>query len=256
MTDTTTPPPDAEQEHAEAESAEATPAVTTPSEPVSFWHRPNIERYVVPIVVPVLVIFFVIVFILAISRIFLSAGGHIPIFLCTGLLLLILIGATLMSRSSDRLSHSARTMLTVGFVLLIISSGWLLVGKAAEKNGEATALAPNTKTSQTISLGAAPSGQLKFTTNALTAKTGLATISVKVLSGGHTFAIEDPSTLFTTLDLNATGSTVSGPAFFPHPGTYAFKCTVDDHAAAGMQGTITVTGPPMTLAEAQKAAGG
>jgi plastocyanin len=252
MTDTITPPPEGEEQ-----PDGATPAVATETkpEPIPFWHRPNIERYVVPIVVPVLVIFFVVVFILAVSRIFLSAGGHIPIFLCTGLLLTILIGASLMSKSSDRLSHSARALLTVGFVLLIISAGWLLVGKASEKKNEGGTLAANLKTTQTVSLGASPGGQLKFTPNALTAKTGLATIKVDTLSPGHTFDLEDPATMMAILNLDTSGQTVSGTAFFPHAGTYAFKCTIDDHAASGMTGTITVTGATMTLADAEKAAG-
>ena len=67
--------------------------------------------------------------------------------------------------------------------------------------------------------------------------------------------MHDPTTLFASLSLNAGGTVDSGVAFFAKPGTYTFFCAIPGHEAAGMKGTITVTGPPMTLAEALKAAG-
>ena len=62
--------------------------------------------------------------------------------------------------------------------------------------------------------------------------------------------MQDATTLFQQLDLNAAGDKVSGVAFFEKPGKYTFFCSVPGHEAAGMKGEITVTGPPVTLDKA------
>src|SRR5512132_2219186 len=95
----------------------------TEPEPVSFWHRPNIERYVVPIVLPIAVIVGLVVFVLSISRIFLSAHGHIPVIVASVILLLILVGATLLSKAAHRLRQSSLAMVTIGFVVAIMFAG-------------------------------------------------------------------------------------------------------------------------------------
>ena len=46
-----------------------------------------------------------------------------------------------------------------------------------------------------------------------------------------------------------------GVAFFAKPGNYTFFCAIPGHEAAGMKGTIVVTGQPMTLAAALTASG-
>jgi plastocyanin len=228
-----------------------------PAEKVPFWHRPNIERYVVPIVLPIAVIIGIIVFILSISRIFLSGGGHIPVIMGVVILLLILLGSTLLAGAAHRLRLGSMAMVTLGFVIAIMLGGLLVVGKSEEKGASASAtLSCSLKTQQTVNVVvSSPSGELKFTPNQLTAKTGLATIAGKVAGTGHTLAIEDPSAKFQTLEFNAAGTTVSCVAFFPQAGQYAFQCTVDSHAANGMTGIINVTGPAITLADAEKAAG-
>jgi plastocyanin len=238
-------------------SGEQPPAVEPAAEEkVPFWHRPNIERYVVPIVLPIAVILGIIVFILSISRIFLSAGGHIPIIIGVAILLLILLGSSLLAKAAHRLRQGSIAMVTIGFVVAIMLGGLLVVGKSEEKKvaGSGT-LACSLKTKQTVQVVvSSPSGALKFTPNSLNATTGLATVSGKAAGTGHTLAINDPTTQFQTIDFNALG-TVSCVAFFPHAGDYSFECTVDSHAAAGMTGTIHVTGPTMTLQQAEAAAG-
>jgi uncharacterized cupredoxin-like copper-binding protein len=225
-------------------------------EPVPFWHRPNVERYVVPIVLPLAVILGLVVFVLSISRIFLSAHGHIPVIVATVILLLILIGATLLSKAAHRLRQSSLAMVTIGFVVAIMFAGVVVLGHSEEnKEAAAPTLSSDLTTTQTLKVVAAPGGDLKFVPSNGKLKTGLATIEVAVAAGGHTFALTDPTTQFKTLNLDAQGAKVSGVAFFGKDGSYDFLCTVDGHAAAGMKGTITVTGAPMTLDEAEKAAG-
>jgi plastocyanin len=246
------------QETLEEPPAEASPGEQPPSppEPVPFWHRPNIERYVVPILLPVAVILGLVVFVLSLSRLFLSAHGHIPVIMATAILLLILLGATLLSKAAHRLRQSSIALVTIGFVFAIMFAGVVVLGHSEEKKEAAAPTLPSDlKTKQTLKIVAAPGGDLKFVPSNDKLKTGLATIEVEVAASGHTLALTDPETQFKTLNLDAQGAKVSGVAYFGKDGSYEFICTVDGHAAAGMKGTIAVTGPPMTLAEAEKAAG-
>lgn len=232
----------------------AAPAVAAPAdEPIPFWQRPYVERYLVPLVIPVAVIVGLVAYILNISRLFLSGHGHIPVIVGSVITLLILLGATLLSAASPRLRQSAITLVSAGFILSIMSGGWLVLGHSQpEKTGPAT-LPATLKTKQTLHVTAAPGGNLKFAPNELTAKTGLATIDVSVAAQGHNFSLHDATTLFAPLDL--AGSKDDGVAFFPQAGTYTYFCDVPGHEAAGMHGTITVTGPPMTLTQALTADG-
>src|SRR6516162_6781633 len=183
MNDTTTETP----EQTDGEPQEQPAAVEPPAEEsVPFWHRPNIERYVVPIVLPIAVVLGIIVFILSISRIFLSAGGHIPVIIGVSILLLILLGSSLLASAAHRLRQGSIAMVTIGFVVAIMLGGLLVVGKSEEKKNEAAGpLACSLKTKQTVQVVvSSASGALKFTPNSLTAKTGLATVAGKVAGTG------------------------------------------------------------------------
>jgi uncharacterized cupredoxin-like copper-binding protein len=261
MTDTPTSVTDEAKAEGEGDAtpvraaAAGAPATVVEAEPTPFWQRPLVEKFLVPLVIPIVVVVGLVAYILNLSRIFLSAHGHIPIIIGTVILITILSGAALLSFNSPHMRQSAITLICGGFILAIMGSGWLVLGHSQpEKTGPAT-LPSTLKTSQTISVTAAPGGQLKFEPNQLSAKTGLATINVTVAGAGHTFTMQDPTTLFAQLSLNAAGSKVQGVAFFPKPGAYTFFCSVPGHEAAGMKGQITVTGSPTTLDAASKAAG-
>ena len=73
-TDTLTEDPPADAPAADAAAIEPAPAPTVP-----FWHRPNVERYLLPLVLPIVVVLGLVVFVLNLSRVFLSAHGHIPV---------------------------------------------------------------------------------------------------------------------------------------------------------------------------------
>jgi plastocyanin len=234
-------------------ASSAAPAVA-PAEPTPFWQRRYVEKFLVPLLLPIAVIVGIVAYILNISRIFLSAHGHIPIFVGTFILLFILVGATLLS-AAPNMRQSSLTLASVLFILLIMASGWLVLGSAQPKESGPVTLPATLKTNQSIPVVAAPGGALKFAPNELKAKTGLATMKVTVAAPGHTFTMQDPATLFESLSLNAGGTVESGVAYFGKAGTYTFFCAIPGHEAAGMKGTITVTGPDVTLAEALKASG-
>src|SRR3954454_2053870 len=88
------------------------PKALPPGQPenVSFWNRPYVEQFLVPLVLPVAVILFVVVYVLNISRLFLSGHEHIPVIVGTTITILILVGATLLSSRATRLSKSLITL--------------------------------------------------------------------------------------------------------------------------------------------------
>ena len=230
-------------------AAPAAPAVA--AEPTPFWHRPYVERFLVPLVLPIAVIVGLVAYILNISRIFLSCHGHIPVIVGSVITAMILIGATLLSAASPRLRQSAITLVSAAFILSIMSSGWLVLGHAQPEKTGPESLPDTLKTSQAIKVTAAPSGALKFAPDAISGiHTGLAKIDVTVAGAGHTFSIHESTTLWQSLSLDAAGTQKTGVAFFPTPGVYHFFCAIPGHEASGMAGTITVTGPPLTLTAA------
>jgi uncharacterized cupredoxin-like copper-binding protein len=253
MTDTDT---DTETEGTGAtETTDAAPSTAqdgeagAPPEKVAFWDRPYVERYLTPLILPVIVVLGVVFYVLNVSRLFLSAHGHVPIIIGTVITLVILIGASVLS-GADFLRPRQIILLTVGFVLAISFAGWISLGHSASKIEAAGTLPPGLKASQTEKVEAAPGGNLQFSPNTFTAHTGLVQFNVLIGAAGHTFGFHETSTMFEELKLEAGGTTVSGVAFFGTAGTYNFFCSIPGHEAAGMHGTVTVTGPTITLQQA------
>lgn len=224
--------------------------------PASFWNRPYVEQFLVPLVLPAAVILFVVVYVMNISRLFLSGHEHIPVIVGTVITLIILVGAVLLSSAASRLSKSVITLVATFFILSVTGSGWLLVGTAAGGGTEATTLSPDLKTKQVKEIVAAPGGALAFQPDSLDGTTGLIKFEVQVAAAGHTLAFTDPETKLTDpLQLEPPGETVPGVGFFGEPGDYEFICTIPGHAEAGMAGELTVEGDPITLEEALVADG-
>ena len=113
-------------------------------------------------------------------------------------------------------------------------------------NGQATpggnpATPPASAAAQTLKLSAAASGQLAFSTTALSGKAG--TIRIVMHNPAplqHNISLQGPG------GVNLHGATVSqnGDSQVQaslKPGKYTFYCSVPGHRQAGMQGTLTVT---------------
>jgi plastocyanin len=194
----------------------------------------------------------IVVFILNISRVFLAAHGHIPVVICSIVLLVILIGATVLANASLRTTSIA--LMTAGFVFVIFVSGWLVLGSSAEKKESSTTLPAAGPVNGTIKIEASPTGGLSFGPSALSVKTG---IYLVVFTDGantqHTLNFQDQSTLWPGLVINAAGDKLQSRIFFGTAGSYVYFCAIPGHEAAGMKGTVTVTGPTMTVAQAEAA---
>jgi plastocyanin len=239
----------ADTETTDAASAPAQDAEPGGPEKVAFWDRPYVERYLTPLILPVIVVLGVVFYVLNVSRLFLSAHGHVPIIIGTVITLIILIGASTLS-GADYLRPRQIVLITVGFVIAITFAGWISLGHSAAKIEAAGTLPPGLKASQTEKVEAAPGGQLTFTPKTFNVKTGLVNFDVLIGASGHTFGFHETSAMFQELKLEAGGQTLTGTAYFGTAGTYTFFCSIPGHEAAGMQGTVTVTGPDVTLQKA------
>jgi plastocyanin len=231
---------------AEPTEAEPVPAAST-SEP-SFWQRPYVERYLVPFVLPLVVILGVVIVVLNLSRIFLSLHGNIDVLVGSAILLVILIGAAILS-ASPAMRTSSLALIVGGFVLTITMGGWLALGSAEPEEEGGEALAPDGPATQTLEFQS--SNALVFVPDATQSATGIVRITMTNEGGEHTFQFEDPNTLLETLQVNAPGDTSTGRAYLGEAGDYVFYCTIPGHREAGMEGVVTADGPSVPLAEAE-----
>ena len=101
---------------------------------------------------------------------------------------------------------------------------------------------------------ASPTGRLTFAPSTLRARTGI--YEVTLIDGSdaaHTLDFDAPATLWPGLEVTSRGGTKTARVFFGHRGDYTFYCAVPGHRAAGEQGVVHVTGPTLTLDQAEAA---
>lgn len=223
---------------------------------IPFWQRPNVERYLVPLMLPIVVVAGLVIFVLNLSRVFLSGHGHIPVIVGSALTVTILLGATIFSNAT-RLRPTSIALMTTLFVLTIFTSGWLVLGHSAEQGSGSEPLAAEGPSTGNIDVKSGVGGQLKYGPVSFSMKTGIAKVTLTdATTGPHTLNFDDPKTLFPGLAVAVTGEKDIGRIFLGEPGEYTFFCAIPGHRAGGMQGVVTVTGPSMTLEQAVAAAGG
>jgi plastocyanin len=119
------------------------------------------------------------------------------------------------------------------------SSATSTTAPATSTSATAPATSTTAPASGPVTESADPSGQLKFTKSALTAKAGKVTIEFTNSAPlPHNIVIAQGSkTLGGTPTFSGGTKTLMLDLV---PGTYTFYCSVPGHRAAGMEGTLTV----------------
>jgi plastocyanin len=255
-TDTLTDPNPADVPATEVVASEPAATAAPVAVAIPFWQRPHVERYLVPLVLPIAVVVGLVIFVLNLSRVFLSGHGHIPTIVGSILTAVILLGATIFSNAT-RLRATSIALMTTLFALTIFTSGWLVLGHSAEQGEASTPLAAKGPFLKNLDFKSGVGGQFKFAPVSLSVTTGVYQVTLTdATTGSHTLDFDDPKTLLEGLAVATTGQTDVGRIFFGEPGEYTYFCAIPGHRAGGMQGTVTVTGPSMTLEQAETAAGG
>jgi plastocyanin len=92
---------------------------------------------------------------------------------------------------------------------------------------------------------------IKFAPSVRTVRTGIYAVTfVDGSAASHTLEFGDPATLWSPQRVSSRGEAKTSRIYFGQPGDYRFFCAVPGHRAAGEQGVIHVTGPPITLEQA------
>jgi plastocyanin len=205
-------------------------AAPPPEEPVK-------DRLLIPALLPFLCMIAVALYTLNVSRVFLAGDSTSALVIAAGITISILVGGTIIA-ASPRLRTSSLVMV-MGFVLVIVvSAGLLSLGPSlntGESGGGGPLAQPTGAAGSTVSVQALAS--IKFNATEFTAKAGVVQIDYGG-AAGHTLQ-------FRTLDykgfpLSSSGGASKGKVTLK-PGKYAIYCTIDSHAAQGMEATITVT---------------
>jgi plastocyanin len=233
MTDTTTGEPVA----AEVEpAADATPVVASKAPRSDALQT----RFLIPLLLPVLAIIAVALYALNISRVFLAGDSTSALVIATIITLTILCGGALISATPGARTSSLAMMLTLVLVI-VVSAGLLALGPSLDTGGGGSSQLAQPKCTPVSTVSVEALASIKFNSTTFTASGGCVQLDYGG-AVGHTLQ-------FRTLDYKGfplgtdTGKPKSGKVTLK-PGTYQIYCTIDSHAAQGMEATITVTAAP------------
>jgi len=103
-----------------------------------------------------------------------------------------------------------------------------------------------------LTITASPTGRFTFAPSRLTARTGIYELTlIDGSDAAHTLNFDAPATLWPGLEVTSRGETKTARIFFGGPGDYTFYCALPGHRAAGEQGVVHVSGPTITLNQAE-----
>jgi plastocyanin len=205
--------------------------------------HPYRERYVLPFVFPLMIVIGVIFYILNVSRLFLATKGTTALVIASVITALILFGGAALS-SAPKMRSSSLGIILVGALVVLGFGGFTVIGHSEEHKAAKIVLGPPTDSMEIT----VPAGQLAFSANkkqvAYNAAGPYSVVQVSYHDAGaaqHTLQFDDPTVVWSLLEINNAGETKVEDAGFPKAGTYTYFCTIPGHRAAGMQGSVTVT---------------
>jgi plastocyanin len=199
-------------------------------------------RVLLPLLLPIVSAGAIAFFVLNLSRALLAGGDTGSLVIASIVAVSILGGAAWIS-SQPQLSTGALAMVLAVFLLLIAAGGLTGLGPSqpAAKKAAAGFAPPKGPPVGTLTVQAGAGGQLRFDPSALTATAGVNQIDLTLGAGLHTFVFTDPKLRGFQLNVGGKKTSDTGKVDLA-AGTYTFYCTIPGHRAAGMEGTITVTG--------------
>lgn len=203
-------------------------AAPAPEEPVK-------DRLLIPLLLPFLCMIAVALYTLNVSRVFLAGDSTSALVIAAGITIGILAGGTIIS-ANPRLRTSSLVMV-MGFVLVIVvSAGLLSLGPSLNTGESAGGPLPQPTGAAASTVDVEALASIKFNATDYTAKPGVVQVNLTG-AAGHTLQ-------FRTLDykgfpLSTSGGATKGKVTLK-AGKYAVYCTIDSHAAQGMEATITV----------------
>ena len=208
--------------------------------------EPIKDRLLLPLLLPLLSMAAVALLAINVSRVLLAGDSDSALAIGITLLLTILIGATIMSAMPRAKTSSLVVTVMVG-LFVVAMAGLIALGPSLDDGEGGAAANPNVNVAgpaaSTVAVTAGPGLSFDGITQTpwfnADAKAGVVQINYGGASG-HTLAIQDPKYDGFLLGTDVGAKKSSNVKLTP--GTYTIYCTVPGHEAAGMHGTITVTG--------------
>lgn len=203
-------------------------------------HKPIKDRLLLPLLVPVLSAIAVGMLAVNISRVFLAGSEDAALISAIVITLAILIGASLLAAAPHMKSSSLAVILGL-CVVIVVFGGLLTLGPSidtgeSEASGYVAPTGPATST-VTVQAGAGLTfDSVPFKSN-FAATAGVVQIDYTG-EPSHTLAFREPELAGFELH-SPPGKPQSGKVELKE-GVYDIYCTIPGHAAAGMEGTVTV----------------
>jgi plastocyanin len=201
------------------------------------------DRVLFPLLIIVVSGLVIVTLVLNISRIFLSEPGNGAIALCSSIATVGFLAAIWASYQS-RLPTSQSYAMLSGIGVLLIVSGWALIGAAEHHGEEEGPIAASAIEADSFNFGFDISGEAMTNAEAPAIE-----VSLVSRQGSHTFVFEG---FEDAMKLSADGSTPSVGRIELPPGSYTYYCDIPGHRQNGMEGELEVTeAPPGTLLEGE-----
>jgi plastocyanin len=223
---------------------EATPAVTAAAAPDPR-REAVMTRGILPLALPLLSALAVAIWVVNLSRAFLAGGEQGALVIVLIVTVSIIVGAALMS-AMPHMERSTQTIITIGFIVVILSAGLVSLGPSEEAEGGGGGFVePSGPAVATLEVDALPS--LNFQSDAFTTAAGINEIDYVGKGGTHTLTFEEQTPDTQGFLLEVSGAQTDKSKVRLEPGDYTIYCTIAGHRAAGMEATLTVQeGAPAT----------